>query len=89
MHGHLSNMQALELFCTSGTHMSHLLLSHLSRDNNNPDLVLELFKSKSQGTEIIVASREMESKIYHINAQPVVQSVKAAATKFGQYSLFS
>ncbi len=89
IHGHLSNKQALELFCTSGTHMSHLLLSHLSRDNNNPALVLELFKSRSQGTEIIVASREMESKVYHINSQPAVQSVKNAKTKFVQYSLFS
>ena len=82
IHGHLSNKQALELFCTSGTHMSHLLLSHLSRDNNNPALVLELFKSRSQGTEIIVASREMESKVYHINSQPAVQSVKNAKIKF-------
>jgi len=89
IHGHLSNKQALELFCTSGTHMSHLLLSHLSRDNNNPDLVLELFKSRSQGTEIIVASREMESKVYHINSPSAVQSVKNAKTKFVQYSLFS
>ena len=89
IHGHLSNKQALELFCTSGTHMSHLLLSHLSRDNNNPDLVLELFKSRSQGTEIIVASREMESKVYHINSPSAVQPVKNKKTKFGQYSLFS
>jgi phosphoribosyl 1,2-cyclic phosphodiesterase len=87
-HGHLSNRQALELFCTSGTHMSHLLLSHLSRDNNNPDLVLELFKSRSQGTEIIVASREKESKVYHINSPSAVQSVKNVKTKFVQYSLF-
>ena len=87
--GHLSNKQALELFCTNGTHMSHLLLSHLSRDNNNPDLVLELFKSRSQGTEIIVASREMESKVYHINSPSAVQPVKNKKTKFGQYSLFS
>ena len=69
--------------------MSHLLLSHLSRDNNNPSLVLELFKSRSQGTEIIVASREMESKVYHINSTDAVQSMKNAKTKFGQYSLFS
>ena len=89
IHGHLSNKQALELFCTSGTHMSHLLLSHLSRDNNNADLVLELFKSRSQGTEIIVASREKESKVYHINSPSAVQSVKNKKTKFGQYSLFS
>ncbi len=89
IYGHLSNKQALELFCTSGTHMSHLLLSHLSRDNNNPALVLELFKSRSQGTEIIVASREMESKVYHINSPSAVQSVKNANTKFVQYSLFS
>ncbi|SDM51604.1 Phosphoribosyl 1,2-cyclic phosphodiesterase [Daejeonella rubra] len=88
-HGHLSNKQALDLFCNNGTHMSHLLLSHLSRDNNNPDLVLELFKSRSQGTEIIVASREMETKVYHIIHPSIVPIEKKAKIEFVQYSLFS
>jgi len=87
--GHLSNKQALDLFCNNGTHMSHILLSHLSRDNNNPDLVLKMFKNRSLGTEIVVASRDKESKVYHIKnstSAPVERKMKA---EFVQYSLFS
>ena len=42
--GHLSNHQALELFTThKSPFMSHLLLSHLSEQNNSPQLVHDLF----------------------------------------------
>lgn len=65
--GHLSNRQALELFTScKPSRLSHLLLSHLSRDNNCPDLVLELFKRSAGKTEIIVASRERETEVYYI-----------------------
>lgn len=67
--GHLSNQQALDLFRTHRpAHMSHLLLSHLSKDNNCPDLVRRLFEPHADGTEIIVASRLCESPVYFITA---------------------
>ena len=66
-HGHLSNSQALDLFKThKPTHLSHLILSHLSKDNNCPDLVQRLFTEHALGTEIIVASRHQETAVYHI-----------------------
>jgi phosphoribosyl 1,2-cyclic phosphodiesterase len=66
-HGHLSNRQALELFIQhKGKSLSHLLLSHLSQDNNNPHLVKELFNRHTQGTLISIASRHVESPVYHI-----------------------
>jgi len=66
--GHLSNKQALELFTScKPSYMSHLLLSHLSRDNNSPDLVLELFKRSAGETEIIIAPRDRETAVYFIN----------------------
>ncbi len=77
--GHLSNKQALELFkAHKPPYMSHLLLSHLSRDNNNPELVLELFRQHAGQTEIIVASRDVETAVYHIstNYQPPVPKVQ-------------
>ena len=43
--GHLSNKQAFALYSAQGAHMSHLLLSHLSKDNNCPKVVRELFNS--------------------------------------------
>jgi len=65
--GHLSNNQALELFKTSRPgFMSHLLLSHLSKNNNCPDLVKALFNEHADGVKIIVASRSEETAVFHI-----------------------
>jgi phosphoribosyl 1,2-cyclic phosphodiesterase len=70
--GHLSNAQALEVFMTHRPYfMSHLLLSHLSQDNNRPELVHELFKKHANGTEIIVASRYNETEVYQITGSVV------------------
>ena len=64
--GHLSNKQAFALYSAQGAHMSHLLLSHLSKDNNCPKIVRELFNSHAGETEIIIASRDQETEICHI-----------------------
>lgn len=65
--GHLSNKQALDLFLThKPEYMSHLLLSHLSKDNNDPNLVYQLFQQQAGKTEIIVASRHEETAVYQI-----------------------
>jgi len=69
-HGHLSNRQALELFIThKPDFMSHVLLSHLSQDNNNPKLVEKLFKTHARGTFISIASRHQESAVYTITGE--------------------
>ncbi len=65
--GHLSNMQALQLFVNhKPAFMSHLFLSHLSENNNTPEIVSELFNKIAGKTEIIIASREIETSLYHI-----------------------
>ncbi|WP_199140779.1 MBL fold metallo-hydrolase [Pedobacter sp. ASV12] len=67
--GHLSNQKALDLFLNyRPAFMSHLLLSHLSKDNNCPQLVQELFQQHANGTEIVVASRFEETPVYYITA---------------------
>lgn len=67
--GHLSNKQALDLFLNHRSDsLSHLFLSHLSKDNNCPDLVQRLFAEHANGTEIVVASRLQETAVYHISA---------------------
>ena len=69
-YGHLSNRQALELFITQKSDfMSHVLLSHLSQDNNNPRLVENLFKTHAGGTHVAIASRYQESAVYNINGE--------------------
>ena len=65
--GHLSNSQAVELFKNhKPEYMSHLFLSHLSQNNNHPDLVMDLFTKQSGKTNIIVASRHKETPVYKI-----------------------
>ncbi|TKC07140.1 MBL fold metallo-hydrolase [Pedobacter frigoris] len=73
--GHLSNQQALEVFTAHRpSFMSHLLLAHLSKDNNCPELVHKLFTEHSNGTEIIVASRYEETAVYAISEPVAVHS---------------
>jgi phosphoribosyl 1,2-cyclic phosphodiesterase len=70
--GHLSNAQALQLVLSyKPRFMSHLLLSHLSKNNNNPKLVEELFNRHAENTKIIVASRNKETPVYHITDQGI------------------
>jgi phosphoribosyl 1,2-cyclic phosphodiesterase len=65
--GHLSNKQALELFLTHKPEfMSHIFLSHISGENNNLQLVTELFKKYSCEVEIVPTSRFDSTPIYHI-----------------------
>jgi len=66
--GHLSNHQALDLFMRHRpSFMSHLFPSHLSRDNNRPELVQALFDKEAGGTKIVVASRDHETELYAID----------------------
>jgi len=66
--GHLSNRQALELFVDyRPPFLSHLLLSHLSEDNNRPHLVHALFDAQAHGANISIASRHNESELYAID----------------------
>lgn len=65
--GHLSNRQALDLFVTHRSKfMSHLFLSHLSKNNNCPELAMDLFRAHAGNVEVIVASRMEETGVFHI-----------------------
>ncbi|RAJ94349.1 phosphoribosyl 1,2-cyclic phosphodiesterase [Larkinella arboricola] len=67
--GHLSNQQALDLFrAHKPAFMSHVLLAHLSKDNNCPQLVRDLFLPHLNTTELIVASRNEETPVFRIGA---------------------
>lgn len=76
--GHLSNTQALELFMQHRPRfMSHLLLAHLSRENNSPQLVQQLFDRHAGGVHVSVASRDWESELYHIQSVNNIPSAPA------------
>lgn len=67
--GHLSNKQALDLFLEHRPHyMSRLILSHLSRENNDPELVMELFQKHAGGIQVVVASRYKETPVFEVAA---------------------
>jgi phosphoribosyl 1,2-cyclic phosphodiesterase len=85
--GHLSNLQALDLFVKHrSSHLSHLILSHLSKNNNSPELVDRIFREHAGATKIVVASRYAETEIYTIGRTQVSQLPKAVLAS--QLSLF-
>ena len=87
--GHLSNMQALALFKKyKPSFMSHLFLSHLSKNNNTPQLVKDLFDANADGVKIIIASRYEETAVYHIqNSDSTYKNVKATRITSKQLTL--
>lgn len=86
--GHLSNKQALDLFVTHKSElMSHVILSHLSKDNNCPVIVKDLFSKHAQQTQVVVASRLQETEVFHITGSFVSHNVIKPKVTF-QTSLF-
>lgn len=99
--GHLSNRQALDVFMRhKPTFMSHLFLSHLSKDNNCPILAEKLFKANAGDTEVVIASRNQETQVFSIlnksnknvladKTRPeFVEKSRVAMPQYTQYSLF-
>ncbi len=65
--GHLSNREALDLFRKHRPpFLTHLILSHLSKNNNHPDIVSRLFEPYKAHTQVIIASRDMETAVFEI-----------------------
>jgi phosphoribosyl 1,2-cyclic phosphodiesterase len=86
--GHLSNRQALDLFLQhKPSFMSHLLLSHLSAENNSHRIVRELFRERSGDTKIIIASRSKETQVYHIR-HATRRAIASRQDSYSQLSLF-
>jgi phosphoribosyl 1,2-cyclic phosphodiesterase len=78
--GHLSNMQALELFTAHRPpFMTHILLSHLSKENNTPEIAEQLFNGHANDIAIITASRYQATPVYHITSNVTITST--AVTK--------
>ena len=65
--GHLSNTQALELVQNFGPpQLSHLFLSHISHENNHPDIIENLFRTAFPGKNVVLTSRYNEIPIHEI-----------------------
>lgn len=50
--------------------MTHLMLAHLSKENNSPYLVQQLFENHAGETEIIIASRYEQTPVFRIQPGP-------------------
>lgn len=63
--GHISNNTALELFNNHrSSRLKHLILGHLSGENNSVELVLETFQSYCQDIKLSIATRDEETEIF-------------------------
>jgi phosphoribosyl 1,2-cyclic phosphodiesterase len=92
-HGHLSNEQALQLFTQHRSrHLTHVFLSHLSRENNDPDLVLRTFAPLAGGVQVVHAPRDRATALYKISSQDSLRTAlrpMAATSASQQLNLFS
>ncbi len=89
--GHLSNAEALEIFVNhKPAFMSHLFLSHLSKDNNDPILAQQLFEKVAGETKIMVASRygEMPLQFIHNNYKELKMNKKILTENYTQLCFF-
>jgi len=88
--GHISNKESLELFINHRSpNLSHLLLAHLSKENNTPELVQQLFAPHAGNTLISVASRYEASEVYKIeHATASIETPQKFNRKTNQFSLF-
>jgi phosphoribosyl 1,2-cyclic phosphodiesterase len=76
--GHLSNDQALELFLKHRPdNLQLLILSHLSQNNNHPDIVNNLFQKYACGVRIVIASRNKETELFSIESTHIVKLPKS------------
>lgn len=77
--GHLSNAEALNLFRQNRhPELQHLILSHLSQNNNDPKRVEQLFTPFMEKTNLHVASRYAPSPVFEL---PIRNSENIAVFK--------
>ena len=90
--GHLSNDQALELFLEhKPDNLQLLILSHLSQNNNHPDIVNKLFTQHAGGVKVVIASRHKETELFNIEGNPQLRPkkvIKRLKENKAQLSLF-
>lgn len=66
--GHISNRVSLEVFQTCKTdRLKHLILSHLSGENNSIEIVENTFAPVCQEIRLSIATRTQETELFDIN----------------------
>lgn len=63
--GHISNKEALELLIENrSSRLKHLILTHLSGQNNTVDIVQHTFQQYCEGIEMSIATRTEETVLF-------------------------
>lgn len=72
--GHISNREALELLLENRSpRLKHLILGHLSGENNKVDIVEQTFAPHCEEIEVSIAMRTEETPLYeYVAAQQIV-----------------
>ncbi|HWR34005.1 MAG TPA: MBL fold metallo-hydrolase, partial [Chitinophagaceae bacterium] len=74
--GHLSNNQALDLFINyRSPGLQLLILSHLSKNNNDPELVKKMFAPHAGNTTVFIASRYEASPLFEVKNNSRIHSL--------------
>jgi hypothetical protein len=80
--GHLSNHQALELFQQyRSPELELLILSHLSKNNNTPETVANLFAPHAGVVNVVVASRYEAGEVFCLEDKEVPREVMKTRKK--------
>ena len=82
----------LELFLKhKPENLQLLILSHLSQNNNHPEIVNKLFTQHAGGVKVVIASRHKETELFNIESNPLlrpVKTIKKLKENKAQLSLF-
>lgn len=73
-HGHLSNKQAVDLVDgLESSALKTILLSHISADNNRPELALQAFQEVGDRYSVYATSRYAPSEVYVLEIGQLVE----------------
>jgi phosphoribosyl 1,2-cyclic phosphodiesterase len=87
--GHLSNKQAKRLFLDKKhKELNLLLLAHLSKNNNKPELALAEFEDVKGSVRVDVLSRYKVGSLYDVTGKPFVFNPAQAAKFVQQLTVF-
>lgn len=88
--GHLSNREAANLLNNHRPgFLSHIFLSHLSRNNNSPERALEAFKNSGLESQVFIAPRDRETPLFSIDGKMISNTRPSAIIPEGsQLKLF-
>jgi len=66
--GHLSNVQAADLLSEhAGPDLKWVLLSHLSGENNTPEIAYDALKHLEERFNLVVTSRKQPTEVITLN----------------------